>query len=427
LRKFTGGVLVVSHDRYFLDQVATRVAELGNGTIVERSGNYTTFMEQKERMRAFAQKEQFRLKEEIKKETAIADQLKSAQKISAWKSRLKKVEKLQQELDVTLKETQQHHHLYRTVAPKLSLGQIKHVSAEIAMAENLSKTFGQVELFSQVSFLITGGEKVGIIGPNGCGKTTLLNILLGKDKDYSGKARLGEWVRYGYLGQEITFEDEERTLMEELLSVREMSEDEAKRYLARYQFYGDEVDKRIKVLSGGEKVRLYLACMMLKGPDCLIMDEPTNHLDIPARDALESALLEFKGTLIAISHDRFFLNRCINRILEFSKGSLVSYQGNYERYREIKAQAERPEAVNAQAKNAVNKVRDRAETRKAQEALRKQAEIMRTEARIAELEALKKSMEESFGVDTPPETYVEYDGILKALDELYQLYVELEA
>jgi len=427
LRKFTGGVLVVSHDRYFLDQVATRVAELGNGTIVERSGNYTTFMEQKERMRAFAQKEQFRLKEEIKKETAIADQLKSAQKISAWKSRLKKVEKLQQELDVTLKETQQHHHLYRTVAPKLSLGQIKHVSAEIAMAENLSKTFGQVELFSQVSFLITGGEKVGIIGPNGCGKTTLLNILLGKDKDYSGKARLGEWVRYGYLGQEITFEDEERTLMEELLSVREMSEDEAKRYLARYQFYGDEVDKRIKVLSGGEKVRLYLACMMLKGPDCLIMDEPTNHLDIPARDALESALLEFKGTLIAISHDRFFLNRCINRILEFSKGSLVSYQGNYESYREIKAQAERPEAVNAQAKNAVNKVRDRAETRKAQEALRKQAEIMRTEARIAELEALKKSMEESFGVDTPPETYVEYDGILKALDELYQLYVELEA
>lgn len=428
LKKFPGGVLVVSHDRYFLDQVATRVAELGNGTIVERSGNYSTFMEQKNRMMAYAQKEQNRLKEEIKREATIADQLKSAQRISAWKSRMKKVERLKQELDVTLNETREQHHLHRTVAPRLSMGHIKHVSAEIAMAHNLSKSFGQVQLFSQVSFLITGGEKVGIIGPNGCGKTTLLNILLGKDKDFTGQVRLGEWVRYGYLGQELAFENDERTILEELLSVREMTEDEALNYLARYQFYGDEVDKRIGVLSGGEKVRVRLACMMLENPDCLIMDEPTNHLDIPARDALESALLEFKGTLIAISHDRYFLNRCVNRILEFSHGGVSSYQGNYARYKDIKAQAQiqmEVKGVPARRLTATRKERPY-ETRKRQETSRLKAELVKTEARITELEGLKKSLEDSFGIDTPPEKYVEYESILKELEDLYQFYLELE-
>ena len=424
LKRFDGGVLVVSHDRYFLDQVATRVAELGNGTIVERSGNYSTFMEQRDRMREFAQKEQFRLRQEIKRETAIADKLKSNRNISAWKSRLKTVERLQKELSVDLTEMREKHHLHTTTAPMVSFNNIKHMSAEIAMADRLEKCYGSSRLFSDVSFLIRGGEKVGIIGQNGCGKTTLINILLGKDKDYRGKAALGEWVRYGYLGQEVEFEDEGHSIIEELLTAKEMPVDAAKDYLARFQFYGDEVDKKIEVLSGGERVRLYLGCMMLESPDCLVMDEPTNHLDVPARDALEAAMMEFKGTVIAISHDRYFLNRCINRILEFSNGTVRSFNGNYDKYRAVKLEAQGIKQTARDSKNAVNtKAPDRCSRNIKEEQAVKKPDISQLENRITELEAKRNELENSFGAETPKEKYVEYDELLKELEGLYDLYV----
>lgn len=421
LKKFSGGVLVVSHDRYFLDQVATRVAELANGTIAERSGNYSTFMEQKERMKDFARKEQFRLRQEIKREAAIVEQLRGNRNISAWKSRLKTVQRLQQELNVSLKEMKAKHHLYRTTAPGVAFGSIRHKSAEIAMARGLAKYYGSAKLFAGVEFLIGGGEKVGIIGPNGCGKTTLFNILLGKDQDYRGTARLGDWVRYGYLGQEVEFADEGRTILEELLATKEMSTAAARDYLAKFQFYGDEVDKKIEVLSGGERVRLYLGCMMLNNPDCLIMDEPTNHLDVPARDALESALLQFEGTVIAISHDRYFLNRCVKRILEFSGGTLKSYNGNYDAYRQKKAEVLAAKPENDRNKKAEGKAVKRPGQEEQQTA--KKTDIKILEAKINALEGKRKELEDSFGKDTPPEKYVEYEGVLQELENMYELYV----
>ncbi|MCX7709239.1 MAG: ATP-binding cassette domain-containing protein [Clostridia bacterium] len=428
LRRFDGGILVVSHDRYFLDQVATRVAELGNGTIAERSGNYSTFMEQKNRMREFALKEQFRLRQEIKRETAIAEQLKSSKKISAWKSRLKTVQRLQKELDQDIKEMKEQHHLYQTTKPKVAFDTIKHMSAEIATADRLSKFYGSYRLFSNVNFLIRGGEKVGIIGPNGCGKTTLINILLGKDEDFEGIGKLGEWVRYGYLGQEVDFEDEGHTVLEELLAVKEMTVEAARDYLSRFQFYGDEVDKKIEVLSGGERVRLYLGCMMLESPDCLILDEPTNHLDVPARDALETALLEFRGTVIAISHDRYFLNRCINRILEFSDGTLRSINGNYEVYRHKKIEIQSEKQADKGRKNtAVNKMLNRPDRAASRQKADKKIDIDQLEGRITELEEKRKELESSFGVETPLEKYIEYDELIKELENLYELYVDLES
>lgn len=420
LKRFEGGILVVSHDRYFLDQVATRVAELGNGRIAERSGNYSTFMLQKERMREFAQKEQLRLRREIKRETAVAEQLKGARKISAWKSRLKTVQRLQKELTGELAEMKERNHLHETAAPKVSFGRIKHKSAEIAQADGLAKYFGGLRLFSEVNFLVQGGEKVGLIGPNGCGKTTLINILLGKDTDFKGRARLGEWVRYGYLGQEVDFTDEGHTVLEELLAVKDMPLAAARDYLAGLQFYGDELDKRIEVLSGGERVRLYLACMMLEEPDCLIMDEPTNHLDVPARDALESSLLEFKGTVIAASHDRYFLNRCIDRVLEFSGGTVRSFNGNYDAYRLKKLEEEKP-AVKSEKKEA----RDRARGRTAEgERAADRPDIGEIEERITGLEEKRKELENSFGPDTPAEKYEEYGDLIKELEKLYELYVK---
>ncbi len=420
LKRFDGGVLVVSHDRYFLDQVSTRVAELDNGTITERSGNYTTFMEQKARMLEFARREQFRLRQEIRRETSIAEQLKSSRKISAWKSRLKSVERLQDDLDVKLKEMRAQQHLYKTAAPRIDFDKARHISTEIAMADRLSKYYGDVKLFQDVSFHIRGGEKVGIIGPNGCGKTTLLNILLGADNDFKGKARLGNWVKYGYLGQEVKFEDEERSLLEELMAINDMKEHEAREHLSKFQFYGDDADKRISFLSGGERSRLYLCCMMLEMPNCLIMDEPTNHLDIQSRDALETALMKFNGTIIAISHDRYFLNRCINKILEFSAGTIYSYAGNYERYRQAKLAIEE-EKQNEQKREQKTEGRRKTKKLSAKEEPQTDQASSRAqiEEKIGELEARQKELEVSFGPETPHVAYMEYADLAKELEDLY--------
>jgi ATP-binding cassette subfamily F protein 3 len=291
----------------------------------------------------FAIKEQKRLEQEIEitKKKALTLKGESGHRtrnISAWKSRQKVVEKLDQQLRENKTTLREKNHLNKTNAPRVLFKSARHISAEIAKAEKLTKSFGGRVLFSDVDFLITGGERVGIIGRNGTGKTTLLNILMGTDTEFKGFARLGYWVRKGFLGQEIKFRNEEGTLFDELVSVKEMQQSEVKEYLAGFQFYGDDLQKPINVLSGGERVRLYLACLMLMEPDCLIMDEPTNHLDVVARDAVERALINFKGTVIAVSHDRYFLNRCVNRILELDSGKIRSYNGNYEAYRNIKEQ-----------------------------------------------------------------------------------------
>jgi ATP-binding cassette subfamily F protein 3 len=421
LKRFCGGVLVVSHDRYFLDRIATRIAELENGTITERSGNYSTFFEQKLRMREFAKKEELRLHQEIKRESAIVEQLRSNRNISAWKSRMKNVDRLKKELAVNLRDEKQHHHLYHKAAPAINFRNAKHISAEIAEARGFSKAFGNFELFRNVDFLILGGDKVGIIGPNGCGKTTLINILLGRDTDYQGFARLGKWVRYGFLGQEIDFINDEFSILEELLRTKEMTIEAARDYLAGFQFYGDELNKKIEVLSGGERVRLYMACLMLDRPDCLIMDEPTNHLDMVTRDALETALLKYSGTVIAISHDRFFLNRCITRIFEFTNRTINIFEGNYEYYRQQKN-------INTVLKQSENNKKGNMFKRPGKippvNPKEKKSNIREIETKIMDLERSKSEMEDSFGPDTPAEKYMAYDCIIREIESLYEMYAQ---
>jgi ATP-binding cassette subfamily F protein 3 len=435
LRRFPGGVLLVSHDRYFLDQVATRVAELAAGGISDKSGNYSTFLAQKEIRRDFLVAEQKRIKREIRVNHQLVSKLRGMRRNDAAESRAKAGDRLREELDTRIKETVTAEHLFKTAALNLSLSRTPHISAEIAKAENLSKRYGEVVIFEGARFLIRGGERIGLIGPNGSGKTTLINILLGQDRQFQGTARLGPWVRYGYLGQDIHFADETRTVWEELQNAgvgfgKELNTREVRDYLAGFQFYGDEVDKQIKVLSGGEQVRLTLACICLGDPHCLIMDEPTNHLDMPAREALETTLAGFKGSVIAISHDRYFLNRCVTRILAIESGKIVSYEGNYDFYRSVNVKLE--EAITEPAPksasrnpSAIPKVKpgQPAKQKKIQSQNRVDPAIIETQ--IESLEKQIREMEATFNRDTPYQAYREYDALVAQVGLLYEDWNQL--
>ncbi|MBZ9634964.1 ribosomal protection-like ABC-F family protein [Clostridium sp. FP1] len=337
LKKFEGGVLFVSHDRYFLEGVSTRIAELQEGTIIEKSCSYSNFIQQKDILRAYALKEQKTLNWKMKNINRVNDELKNKGKIRAAKSRNKTVVRINEELKKDIQILKEMEHLKRDDGIKLKFKELKKVSKDIVWAEGLEKSFGDVSLFNGANFHIRGGERIGIIGANGCGKTTLIRIILGEDSDYKGFVRIGEWVKYSYLSQDINFQDEERTIVEEILSRKEMNLNLVREHLRHFKFYGEDLYKKIKVLSGGEKLRLYLSCIILENSDCLILDEPTNHLDIQAREAVEKAIVEFKGTVIAISHDRYYLNNCVNRILEVtSEGKIISYNGNYDFYKNSK-------------------------------------------------------------------------------------------
>jgi ATP-binding cassette subfamily F protein 3 len=251
-------------------------------------------------------------------------------------------------------------------------------------------------------------------------------MLLGNDKNYEGFLRFGEWVKYSYMGQEVLFENEQLTMLELILSKKEIQEAQARDYLAQFQFYGDEVDKNILVLSGGERVRLYLACVMLEDADCLVLDEPTNHLDMPARDAVEAALKEFKGTIIAVTHDRYYLTHCVGKIFEIEDGKITTYEGNYDFYKKVKfgIDEEGTEKKDAKptertSKNTINK-KPAAPKRENPEKHRQEIENQ-----ILSLEDKVKKMEESFDISTPREKYKEYGELLKEIDLLYSKWNDL--
>jgi len=206
LRKFKGGILFVSHDRYFLDRIATRVAELEKGSVCVRSGNYSNYIKQKNQLGQFISNEQKHLKWAIRNINKTVQGLKGKGKISASKSREKEIKKLSNKLKVDLGAAKTQGHLHGTGGPKIKFKKIRHVSKDIAWAENLQKGFGNVTLFRGAGFHIMGGDRIGIIGPNGCGKSTLINMLMGNDNDHEGYLRLGEWVRYSYMGQEVLFD-----------------------------------------------------------------------------------------------------------------------------------------------------------------------------------------------------------------------------
>jgi ATP-binding cassette subfamily F protein 3 len=251
-------------------------------------------------------------------------------------------------------------------------------------------------------------------------------MLLGKDNNYEGLLRLGEWVKYSYMGQEVLFENDKLSMLQLIMSKRELQEAVVREHLARFQFYGDEVDKSIEVLSGGERVRLYLACVMLEDADCLILDEPTNHLDMPARDAVEAALQEFKGTIIAVTHDRYYLTHCVSKILEIENGKIITYEGNYDLFKKVKYGIDEGSTEKRDTKPAErlkrNTLNKKPAGAKSDNPEKHRQDI---EAQIINLEEKIKEMEGLFDISTPREKYQEYGELLNEVEQLYSKWNDM--
>ncbi|MEG2512559.1 MAG: ABC-F family ATP-binding cassette domain-containing protein [Acetivibrio sp.] len=335
LINYKGAVIIVAHDRYFLDRVVTRVVELEQGKCQVYTGNYSTFAEKKSLLREAQVKQYYNQQKEIKHQEEVITKLRSFNReksIKRAESREKLLDKIEIMDKPLLSEAEMHFHL----EPSILSGN------DVLTVESLSKSFGETSLFSNISFDIKREEKVAIIGNNGTGKTTILKILNHLLPADSGTFRLGSKVKIGYYDQEHQVLTMEKTLFEELSDTYpNMDNTQIRNVLAAFLFTGDDVFKRIKDLSGGERGRVSLAKLMLSEANLLILDEPTNHLDIASKEILENAINHYTGTVLYVSHDRYFINKTATRILDLTNGKLLNYIGNYDYYLEKKEDIEK--------------------------------------------------------------------------------------
>ncbi|MDD7402499.1 MAG: ABC-F family ATP-binding cassette domain-containing protein [Butyribacter sp.] len=330
LSQYAGAVLIVAHDRYFLDKIVTKVIEIRQTKARVYTGNYTAYSQKRQEILETQQKHYLNQQAEIKHQEEVIAKLRQFNReksIKRAESREKQLEKMER-LDKPVEENTEMKLLF---TPRMESGK------DVLHVENLSKSFNGVTLFQNISFDIKRGEHVAIIGDNGTGKTTLLKIINELLPPDSGSFTLGTNVQIGYYDQEHHVLHMEKTLFEEIQDTYpHMTNTEIRNILAAFLFTEDDVFKQIKSLSGGERGRVSLAKLMLSDANFLILDEPTNHLDIDSKAILENAVNQFKGTVLYVSHDRYFINTTAHRILDLTKQNLLNYIGNYDYYLEKK-------------------------------------------------------------------------------------------
>lgn len=335
LKDYKGVVIIVSHDRYFLDNVVTKIVEIEDMVSKSYYGNYTAFVDEKEKQLKL-QMDAF-----LDQQKKIKEMEKSIAQLRDWGMRgdngkfFRRAASMQKLLDKVKR-------IDRPVEEKNSIS-INSATGNrsgdnVVVVKELCKSYGEKILLDKAELLVRNRESVALLGANGCGKSTLIKILLGIIESDNGIAYLGSSIKLGYLPQNIIFEDDSKTILECFREDIVITDGKAREYLARYMFFGEQVFKKVGTLSGGERSRLKLAMLMYSEVNFLILDEPTNHLDIDSREELEDFLKEFKGTLMFVSHDRYFINNIASRVVELSEGSLISYGGNYEYYKEKSAQ-----------------------------------------------------------------------------------------
>ncbi|MBE5922238.1 MAG: ABC-F type ribosomal protection protein [Lachnospiraceae bacterium] len=330
LANYKGAMIIVAHDRYFLDKIVNKVIEIENGETMAFSGNYTAFREKKEIIRNAQLKAYLNQQQDIKHQQEVIAKLKSFNReksIKRAESREKQLEKKMSSL--VAKPLAEAAPMQLTLEPNTVSGN------DVLSAKDLAKSFGDKHLFSGLSFEIKRGERIALIGNNGTGKTTILKMIHGTLDMDAGEIRIGTKVQIGYFDQEHHTLNMEKTIFDEISDTYPtLNQTKIRNVLAAFLFTGEDVFKRIGDLSGGERGRISLAKLMLSEANFLILDEPTNHLDMQSKEILESALNQYTGTLLYVSHDRYFINQTATRILDLANGVLTSYIGNYDYYLE---------------------------------------------------------------------------------------------
>lgn len=432
LLNYKGAVIIVSHDRYFLDKIVSKVIDIENGNVQMYLGNYTDFSNKKQMLLDAKMKEYLNQQQEIKHQEAVITKLKQFNReksIKRAESRQKQLEKIERvEAPQTYGENM-----------RLSLDISKESGKDVLTVHNLSKSFDHKKLFWDINFEIKRGERVAIIGDNGTGKTTLLKIINGLLNPDTGEVIYGSNVSVAYYDQEHQVLHMDKTLFDELSDTYpDMTNTQIRNILAAFLFTGEDVYKKIADLSGGERGRVSLVKLMLSKANFLLLDEPTNHLDIVSKDVLENALNNFPGTVCYVSHDRYFINKTATRILDLTENRLLNYIGNYDYYIEKREaveeaanltsteQAEKPADVSESKKEWIDNKTALAQKKKVKNALNKcEKEISEIEDKLQSIDEEFANPENASNVGKLMELQKQKESLEKRLDKLMEDWEEL--
>lgn len=421
LRSYKGGILMISHDRYFLDGAATGIIDLENHHIRSFRGGYTRYMETKENQDRAYEKAYEKQQEHIKETEEYIRRYKAGIKAKQARGRQSQLNRL-----VRLEKPVHQASLRFHFDPP------QECADKVLDVLRVEGSYGSHILFKDLTIHIKKGETVGLIGPNGAGKTTILKMITGEKKPDTGFIQLGNNVKMGYYSQEQERLHPKLTVLDEVRDTFNFGEKEARNILGMFLFRGDDVFKTVGMLSGGEKARLSLLCLFLEKPNFLILDEPTNHLDIPTREIMEDAIEAFGGTCLVVSHDRYFLDKVADRILELDHGKLTEYLGNYSYYKEKKQDLEafekdRNGKEKEEEKEKEEKPRENEHQVKTEVSAADVSKLSHVEMEIGRLEATMKMYTVQMSMN--PENYAEladeYEEAKKKLDKLYAKWDEL--
>lgn len=423
LLNYSGAVFIVSHDRYFLDRVVTKIVEIDAGKVTTFEGNYSAYSQKKAMLREAAYHAWMNQQQEIRHQEEVIAKLKSFNREKSIR-RAESREKMLDKMEVLEKPSEVRADMRIRLEPRVTSGN------DVLRVSNLSKSFPGQPLFSDLNFEIRRGERVAIIGNNGTGKTTILKILNGVVAPDGGQIELGTKVQIGYYDQEHQVLHMDKTIFQEISDTYPyLTNTEIRNVLAAFLFTEDDVFQPIHTLSGGERGRISLAKLMLSNANFLILDEPTNHLDIVSKEILEQALRDYTGTVLYVSHDRYFINQTATRILELTNQQLVNYIGNYDYYLEKKEELTSIYAPSAAADNvekpAQSAVKLDWKTQKEEQARQRKREndLKKTEARIEELETRDAEIDEEMSL---PEVATDVAKCVALSNEKAEIAAELE-